>query len=381
MTTTTPTQSHLAREIDQQPALWRELGSTLNGRKAEIDAFLAPVLARPEARIVLTGAGTSAYAGQVAAPALSRALGRRVEAIASTDLVADPRDHLVPDVLTLLVSFARSGDSPESVAATELADALVGEVRHLVLTCNPDGQLARTHDGRETALVLQMPAAANDQSFAMTSSFTCMTLAALLTLSGDDDPAARTSVLAVAAEGVLAQRSEVELLAQRRPERVVYLGSGPFTGLARESALKLTELTAGEVVVLPESSLGFRHGPKAVLTPETLAVVYVSGDPYTRRYDLDLVVELAAQQPVGQVLAIDGAAEGHELGVPDGIPVLRVPGVDDQPDAYRALPAVLVAQVFGLTTSLLLGHTPDNPFPTGEVNRVVQGVTVHPLDA
>jgi tagatose-6-phosphate ketose/aldose isomerase len=48
-------------------------------------------------------------------------------------------------------------------------------------------------------------------------------------------------------------------------------------------------------------------------------------------------------------------------------------------DAALALPFVVVAQLLGLCFSLALGYTPDNPFPNQEVNRVVQGVSIHPL--
>lgn len=372
---------HLSGEIDQQPRLWRQVADLVAARRGDIDAFLAPFLDRPPARIVLTGAGTSAFAGEVVAPELSRTLGRRIEAIATTDLVSNPYDYLSPDVPTLLVSFARSGNSPESVAATELADQVLTEAGHLIITCAEEGQLARIHGERDSSLVLLMPAEANDQSFAMTSSFTCMTLAALLALGGSGaDPREsvdRVDRVAVAAEQLLADREAVVALADLRPERVVYLGSGPLHGLAHESALKLLELTAGQVIALSESSMGFRHGPKSVLTPQTLAVVYVSNDPYTRAYDLDIVSELTVQLG-DRVVAVDAASDTAP-SLPDQARVVRLPGLGATPDAYWALAAVLVPQLLGLSTSLRLGLTPDNPFPSGEVNRVVQGVTVHPL--
>ena len=372
------TPLHLEREIEQQPRLWRQVVRDVAARRDELDAFLAPVLSDPRARVLLTGAGTSAFAGELVAPGLSRLLGRRIEAVATTDLVAAPLEFLTPDVPTLLVSFARSGDSPESVAATELADQVLSGVRHLVLTCHADGRLARTHHGRPSSLVLLMPEEADDQSFAMTSSFTCMTLAALLALGPGADAAADTERLARAAEDLLTRRDEVARLAALRPERLVYLGSGSLLGLARESALKLMELTAGEVVALADSPLGFRHGPKAVLTPSTVVVVYLSNDPYTRGYDLGIVAELTAQLGVEHVLAVDGSGDGHEVREVGGS-VLVLAGTSGLRDPWWALPAVLVAQLLGLTLSLARGHTPDNPFPTGEVNRVVQGVTLHPL--
>lgn len=378
---TTHEDTHLAREIAQQPRIWREVSEMVASRRSEIDAFLAPLLSRADARIVLTGAGTSAFAGEVAAPELSRHLGRRVEAVATTDLLSNPYEYLVPDVPTLLVSFARSGNSPESVATVDVADQILSEVSHLIIACNAEGQLARHHGSQESSLVLLLPPEANDASFAMTSSFTGMTITALLALrdpktSGVED----IEPIAAAAEQLL-QADEVDALAELSPDRVIYLGSGPLHGLAQESALKLLELTAGQIIGLAESSLGFRHGPKSVLTPQTLVVVYLSNDPYTRRYDIDIATELTAT--LGErVVAVDASAEtpeGKPSDVPSEVRTLRVHGVGSVPDAYWAVAAVIVAQRLAMASSLALGLPPDNPFPGGEVNRVVQGVTVHPL--
>lgn len=378
---TTHEDTHLAREIAQQPRIWREVSEMVASRRSEIDAFLAPLLSRADARIVLTGAGTSAFAGEVAAPELSRHLGRRVEAVATTDLLSNPYEYLVPDVPTLLVSFARSGNSPESVATVDVADQILSEVSHLIIACNAEGQLTRHHGSQESSLVLLLPPEANDASFAMTSSFTGMTITALLALrdpktSGVED----IEPIAAAAEQLL-QADEVDALAELSPDRVIYLGSGPLHGLAQESALKLLELTAGQIIGLAESSLGFRHGPKSVLTPQTLVVVYLSKDPYTRRYDIDIATELTAT--LGErVVAVDGSAEtpeGKPSDVPSEVRTLRVHGVGSVPDAYWAVAAVIVAQRLAMASSLALGLPPDNPFPGGEVNRVVQGVTVHPL--
>jgi tagatose-6-phosphate ketose/aldose isomerase len=324
-------------------------------------------------RIVLTGAGTSAFAGQVLAPALSRDLERRVEAVSTTDIVSNPREWFAENRPTLLVSFARSGDSPESVAATELANQCLTEVYHLVVTCNSAGELYRRHVGADRSLVLLMPEGANDVGFAMTSSFTCMTLATWLTMrcsTADDGLAGR---LAAATEGVLtAQSSAAQALAQRGYERVVYLGSGPLTGLARESALKLLELTAGGVIAYSNSALGFRHGPKAVLDNRTLALVYLSNDPYTRQYDLDIAAELRAALDPESVVVISAGGAGED-------DPWHIEGLGDVDDVALALPFVVCAQLLGLHFSLALGRTPDNPFPSGTVNRVVQGVTIHAL--
>ncbi|QTE31021.1 SIS domain-containing protein [Pengzhenrongella sicca] len=367
---------HTAREIFQQPDLWREVGRTASARGVQTEAFLRPLLDRDDLRIVLTGAGTSAFAGDVLAPALRRELHRRVDAISTTEIVSSPLECFAEDSPTLLVSFARSGDSPESVAATELAEQCLSEVYHLVVTCNPAGELHQRHNGADRSLVLLMPELSNDKGFAMTGSFTCMTLATWLTLtgpSGDDGLAER---LAVVAETILAtQGPAARALAERRYDRVVYLGSGPLRGLARESALKLLELTAGGVVSYSDSALGFRHGPKAVLDDRTLALVYLSNDSYTRRYDIDIADELRRALGARSVVAI-AAGRTEPLDTSDP---WHLDGLDDVADAALALPFVVSAQLLGLQFSLALGNTPDNPFPSGAVNRVVQGVTIHAL--
>jgi tagatose-6-phosphate ketose/aldose isomerase len=369
-----PGSEATVREITQQPDVWREAASVIAGRRAEFDSFLAPLLRRPDLRIVLTGAGTSAFAGEIIAPALSRLQGRRVDAIATTDIVSNPRECFAEDVPTLLVSFARSGNSPESVAATRLADECLSDVSHLIVTCDQNGNLYREHAGRETSAVAVMPGRANDEGFAMTSSFTSMVLSSLLILTGEHDAA--VDALAAAASAILPSRKDaIGGLAERGYTRVVYLGSGPLTGLARESALKLLELTAGRVVTYFDSALGFRHGPKAVLDDETLVLVYVSSDPYTRQYDVDIISELRTTQKPESVIAI--ASEPLPASVGESWLLPELAGLDD---AFLAVGYVVVAQLLGLSFALKLGTTPDNPFPGGDVNRVVKGVTIHPLD-
>ncbi|MEU5445359.1 SIS domain-containing protein [Streptomyces griseofuscus] len=371
--------AHTVREIAQQPALWREVDRIVSASRDSLDAFLRPLVARGDLRVVLTGAGTSAFAGQVLQPALARRLGRRVDAVATTDLVADPRGCLAEDVPTLLVSFARSGDSPESVAATALADQVLSEVHHLVITCNEQGRLTREHAGLPKSHVLLMPPRSNDRGFAMTSSFTCMTLAALLALGGSayDGVAER---LARAAESITdssAVDRTVGALLERAPERIVFLGSGPLKGLAEESALKVLELTGGTLMAVAESSLGFRHGPKAVLNDRSVAVVYMSNDPYTRKYDQDIYAELRGNLPAGSVVTVSADSGAGTEGT--GTDTWPLPDLDGVEDVALALSAVVYAQLIALRASLARGLRPDNPFPSGEINRVVQGVTLHSL--
>lgn len=369
---TAPGAEHTVREIGQQPDVWRETVAAIEAERGGIDAFLAPLLARPDLRIILTGAGTSAFVGGVAAPELARALSRRIEAVATTDIVSNPREFLAEDVPTLLISFARSGNSPESVAATRLADECLTDVSHLIVTCDPEGQLNKEHQHSERSRVLLMPARANDQGFAMTSSFTCMLLSVLIVLGGD--PSAVAAVVGAAETIVASGWDTIAGFATGEVERVVFLGSGPLTALARESALKLLELTAGQVVSYYDSALGFRHGPKSVLDGRTLAVVFLSSDEYTRQYDLDILAELRSALHPSRVIAVgpDGVVTTEGTAV-----ALR--GLDELNDSFLACVYVVVAQILGLSFALRVGTTPDNPFPSGDVNRVVKGVRLHAL--
>jgi tagatose-6-phosphate ketose/aldose isomerase len=367
--------AHTIREIHQQPFMWQRTARLIAERRPDIDAFLDGYACE---RIVLTGAGSSAFAGEVLAPTLARRLHRRVDAVATTDIVSSPREVFAEDVPTLLVSLARSGDSPESTATTQLADESLRVVRHLVVTCNADGRLARDHEKSPSSLVLAMPDETNDRGFAMTSSFTTMQLATWLALDRTASDAVDVGLLARAADDVLAGRiDDVITVAQSGYQRVVYLGSGPLAALAHESALKMLELTAGRIVSYFDSPLGFRHGPKSVLGPGTLTVVYLSNDRYTRRYDEDIVAELCDAIGAANVVVLTGRTEQAN----DDQPRWMLGGLDEQPDAALALPFLIVGQLLALHMSLALGLTPDNPFPSGEVNRVVEGVTVYPLDS
>ncbi len=369
---------HTAREIEQQPASWTRTAAVVRERRAQLDAFLRPLLARQELRIILTGAGSSAFIGECLAPTLSRSLGRQVLAIPTTDLLSGPCEFLLPDVPTLLVSFGRSGGSPESVAVVELAERLLVECHQLIITCNDQGTLYRRCQGRERNLALLMPPETHDQGFAMTSSYTSMMLAALLAfgVGGEAFEQRGMARLCAAANGLLAsQGGALRALAGHDYSRVVYLGSNALKGIAREAALKLLELTDGRAVATYDSPLGFRHGPKSIVTADSLLVLLLSNDPYTRRYDLDLLRELREDQRAGAVLAISAQAADREMLGNS----LQLSGLAEATDWELAFPYVLCAQLYAFHRALQIGNKPDEPSASGTVNRVVRGVTIHSL--
>lgn len=364
-----------AREIEQQPRLLAQTHALVAELHERLQAFAAPLTGNPAARVILTGAGSSAYIGLCVAPLLDRRLAARVDAVPTTDIVCAPHLYLDPDQPLLLVSFGRSGNSPESLAAVELAESLVREVRHLVVLCNADGKLGKVPVAE--AMTLLLPPETHDTAFAMTSSFSCMmyaVVAALLPAGTLDD---RISPITDATARVLDDALPVlGELASAGHERVVYLGSGVLRGLARESALKLGELSNGAVATCFDSPLGFRHGPKTFINERTLVVVFVSNDPLTRRYDLDLVDELRRDGCAARIVEVSTQPRASV-----GADAIAVRGMDAAADLDLLWPYVAVAQVYALLASRALGVAPDTPNPAGTVNRVVQGVRLYALDA
>lgn len=363
---------HTAEEIAQQPALWDELADSLQSAQARLDAFLGDWLRDPLRRVIFTGAGSSGFIAEMLADHVNASWPADVRAVHTTSLLTHPSLYLQRDRPTLLVSFGRSGSSPESVAAVERVRGAVDETRFLDITCNADGELARRGRDRADTCTLLMPLASCDRAFAMTSSLTCMLLAALAVF--DAAPWAQRlqrlhNVATLGREALAQWETAVARLAEGGHSRVIYLGSGPLEGWAREAALKLLELTAGRVPAFANTPLGFRHGPKSLLDGDTLVVVVRSAQPLARRYERDLLDELRRDGVAGQVLSLGPAVDGDADDVALAATAL--------PDAWLAPVWLSFAQRYALRRSASLGFAPDNPFPDGTVNRVVQGVTIH----
>ena len=371
-----------AKEIIQQPDTWRESVKNLIKNKIEIKSFIDSFLSKKEFRIILTGAGTSAFAGEVCEPYLTSLLNKRVEAIATTDLVASPKSYFIKGMPTLLISFARSGNSPESVHAVNLASQLVDDLYQIVITCNENGKLAKNTVNDEKSLLLLMPPQTNDLGFAMTSSFTTMVLNAMavFNINNIENFSSDVDKLSNSVNDFIENNIEkVTSLSNEDFERIVYLGSSTSKGIARESALKVLELTAGKVNASYDTPLGFRHGPKSVVDDETVSVIYISNDEYTRKYDLDLAKEMLAHKKNDKVVIVGDNIEEDILNKADY--VFNVENINYNVENKVLLPLqqIIFGQMLSFLKSVNLGITPDNPCPNGEVNRVVQGVILHEL--
>ncbi len=371
-----------AREIAQQGDCWRQIPTLLAAADPALKAKLREALHDATATIAYSGAGTSAYVGDILAPAIQRHSRAHCLATASTDLVAQPAGKLPRDAHGFLFAFARSGNSPESVASLEKAAAVAPELVPVAVTCNDRGALAE-HCRNGHGYCCRMPPETHDESFVMTSSFSTMTLYTLgLCYEALDLPLPDYAALAAAQQHTSdTYYTSPALNTLAAAKRIIYLGSGPLYGAARESALKILEMTGGKIPTMSETSLGFRHGPKSLIDGSTAVCLYAANDPYTQQYDRDLAWELLA----------DGHAASIHLYGPANYfrryPELATSGahitafdaaLDNQPDAALAPLYVQHAQLTGLRCALDAGVAPDNPSPDGSVNRVVRGVTLYP---
>ncbi|MBR2168029.1 MAG: SIS domain-containing protein [Paludibacteraceae bacterium] len=364
-------------EIHQQPAMWRKELEKLLAKKAEVSAFMHKYLT-PETDIVLTGAGTSAFIGDALMP-LMRGVWRNVRSVATTDIITHAESLLDKERPLLLVSFARSGNSPESVGAVNLANKLCKNVAHVYITCNKNGKLAQQAAGRENVLSLLLPEETDDKSLAMTSSFstmllTCLMLGHIDTLEQDVD---KIEKAAKNAEAVIAEYEEaLKGIAERPFERGVFLGSGPMKGIAEECHLKLQELTDGAVVCKFDSFLGFRHGPKAVVNSKSIVVYLMTEIEDVQRYERDLVRQVDGNnKPVAQIIVIAGKKPALD-GVNADLTV-QMPYGPGETCYYGVVAYVLVGQLLGYYASLAHGLNPDAPSVSGNIHRVVEGVTIY----
>lgn len=369
-----------AAEIQNQPKLWMETLQIIKENKSRITKYLDERLANEKTRIIFTGAGSSAYVGDTVAPYLARVLGRRVESIPTTDIVSCPDDYLEKDTPTILISIARSGDSPESVGAYELAENIIDNLGQVVITCNKEGSLAKKAQGNANNLMILMPEESNDKGFAMTSSFSCMLLTALLIFDIENLEKYDSIIenLKGNAERIISTEAEELIkLVKLGYTRVVYLGSSSLRGLSREAALKSLELTSGKIKTSSESVLGFRHGPKSLVNDSTIVFMFLSNDEYTRKYDFDLLKEMYNDGGKKKVIGISSFRDENVEKVVDKLFVTNGSEENKLEDSIMALNYILYAQIFAILYSLELGITPDNPRPDGTVNRVVRGVVIH----
>lgn len=362
-------------EIIQQPDLWRQIYKDLSLIKKDVSEFIHKSLEK-SGEVVFTGAGSSFFVGEMVAGFFQQETGYSSKAVSSTEILTHPDHYIAANKPLLLVSIARSGNSPESVAAAKVAQVINPKLAHLIITCNKDGELANTN-ALKNKYVIVLPDKANDKALAMTSSVSSMALVVILLAHLNDFEAQKEQVELASTFGnkiIEKYESELAVIASKDFSRAVFLGSGPFYGLAREAHLKVQEMTDGQLICKFDSFLGFRHGPKAVVNNRTLMVYFHSSDEYKRKYEIDLVTSINKEQDPAFTLGICEYCNNKSLynsviEVSD-----RKTGIDD---AYLMLVFLIPVQLFSVYKSIYYDLHPDKPSKSGVIHRVVQGVTIY----
>ncbi len=365
---------HTAKEIAGQPKLWKEVCKLVLEQRQSLNNFLAPILMLKNLRIILTGAGSSAFIGEAVQGILQAETQRITQAIPTTDLVTHPELFFLAKAPTLLVSFARSGNSPESLETINLANLHCERIFHLIITCNENGRLIQNKTFNNSYIFI-LPPTANDKGLAMTGSFTSMLLSALLIakLSRIDSIQSEFHEMITNAKQIINKCLHlIKEVARNKYDRVIFIGSGPLLAIARECQLKVQELTDGYVICKHDSFLGFRHGPRVVTNKRSLIVYLFSNDDHVFQYEKDLAISIAQNSQYIPAISVGRKISGLGNSILD---------IEFQnsilPNDFNIVPEVLIGQLLGFYKSLELGLSPDNPSVSGAIHREVQGVTIY----
>lgn len=370
-----PGAVYTAAEIAAQPDLWLKIYRQILEDKERTSSFWDNTL--PEvSKIILTGAGTSAFIGLSLHGTFNRSLKIQTLAVATTDLVTHPDDYFFKNETIILISFARSGNSPESIAAVALADKLCRKCFHLIITCNETGKLA-TCRSISAKFIILLPPESNDKGLAMTGSYSGMLLCGLLVarIKEIDKLCPQIDILHQYGKKILDQyASSLKDIASLDFNRVVFLGSGPFYGTATESQLKLQELTDGTIICKNDSYLGFRHGPKAVTNEKTLMVFIFSNNPYVQQYERDLVLSMKKGK---KALYTIGIFESPVNGLEFNLGICLSDSGNHLDEELLTVCDILPGQLLGFYKSLAMGLKPDTPSESGAISRVVENVIIY----
>lgn len=364
---------HTLREICQQPETWLRTCGQMVAATEIVKQVHVGIRS-----LTLTGSGSSQYAGECICLALQNDLNIQVVSVGGGTLLTYGGPALPPERPGLVISLARSGDSPESRGAIELLLNTEPQIQHVVLTCNENGSLTKAWREHAKVRVFTLPSETNDQSLVMTSSFTNLMLAArFMSMWNTPDEYAQLCKRASSiAEKLISGNFDVLAgIAKSKFQRVVFLGTGPAFGAAREAALKMLEMTAGRVTTLCETYLGFRHGPMSYAQQDTLIVAFLSSNSVLRAYEADLLQELDRKK-----LGLSKLIVGEKIPAAvlrNGDVAIECPGLAELGDQDSATIHVIVGQLLGFFRCLEEGLRPDSPSEDGIIQRVVEKFPLH----
>jgi glutamine---fructose-6-phosphate transaminase (isomerizing) len=332
-------------EILSQPQCWRDLLKLLQN---------ADVIGEIEKRFgkcsewLFVGCGSSYYVALAAAASWTAITGRRARAVPASELLLFP-DLIftgMPDFVPVLIS--RSGHTSEVLRVAQLFQRK--NIPSIAIFCTSKNPL------QELVTVPILLPGVDEQSTVMTRSFTSMLLClqyVAATLTGKPDFIQELHTLPITAEKTLHNlpMRVREFVSQNRFADYVCLGQGPYFGLACESGLKLTEMSCSYTQAF--HTLEFRHGPKSVVSRETLIIFLLSQSNYAAEADvLEEIKELG-----GTTLVVATRIDDRARAAADFIVELD----SDAPEYSCMAPFVFAGQLLGLYTALHKGLDPDRP--------------------
>ena len=334
----------MQREILSQPECWRECLDTLRAAPV-MDEIIST--ADPAAEWLFVGCGTSYYLALSAAASFSAITGRPSRALPASEILLFPEIVTKRKMVAVLIS--RSGRTTEAVKALEILNA-AGNLRTIAVTCASDSPFAR--EGH-SSIVLP---AAWEESTVMTRSFSSMLLALQVLsakLADDSEIGEQLEQLPRLAKPLFeAVPMQVhDFVATNDFDDYVYLGQGPFYGLACEAALKVMESSSSYAQSF--HTLEFRHGPKSIAGPRTLVGFFVSERAYAA--ELDLIEEVRGLG--SKTFVIAPRSDARLRAAADLLVEVPISG----PECLRLAACIPWGQLLGLYTGLKKGLNPDSP--------------------
>ena len=338
-------QQHTLVEILSQPEIWpaamRELGQS-----AAFQSAARQNASRKEWLFV--GCGTSFYLAEAAAACWTLITGQRARAIPGSEVLLFPQlaQLAVADLQAVVIS--RSGTTSEAIRA---AEALIRKhkVPTIGITCTTGSELTKIC---ETTLVLS---AADEKSMVMTRSFTAMLLGLIrlaVAQSGTTELSGFDAVATALSSRIRAWNAQMEeFVARHSFADYIYLAQGPFFAIAREAALKITEMSCS--YAQPYHTLEFRHGPKSIVAPETCLTFFLSET--AMQAESEVLVEMKALG--GAIVTVCNSATDAVRSSSDLVFELET----DVPELALVAPFIVPAQLLGFHTGIKKGFNPDEP--------------------
>ncbi len=347
MTVAPPTPgSHTLAEILSQPRCWAECIQAL-----EKDDQLGQIRKQFDLKSdwLFIGCGSSYHIALAAAASWTELTGLRGRAVPASELLLFPGLILSGSTLCQPLLISRSGHTSEILKAAEYLE-LKQNIRTLAISC-------ATHQPLEeiSTATLHLPPA-DEQSNVMTRSFTSMLLGLqFLAATVGNQPAFAQALrkLPTVTQAVLdGLDSRIQRFVQSSDfADYVFLGQGPFYGVARESMLKVKEMSCSYAQCF--HALEFRHGPKAIVSGETLVSFLLSESGYeAEREVLEEVKRLG-----GITLVVANSADARVRPAADFLVEMNL----DVPEYARLAAYVFAGQLLGLYTGLKKGLDPDRP--------------------